>query len=138
MPLERFLEAQAMVYRRALAELQAGSKQSHWMWFIFPQIAGLGHSAMAQKYAIGSLGEARAYLAHPLLGARLRECCRLALSIKGSSAEKIFGYPDHLKFHSSVTLFAHAAGENDVFHACIAEFFEGAADSNTLALLPPA
>lgn len=136
--LQRFVEAQENVYADVLAELRQGRKRSHWMWFIFPQIAGLGHSAMAQMYAIGSLDEARAYLAHPLLGPRLRECCRLVLNVKGCSVEEIFGYPDHMKFHSSVTLFAHAAGENDVFSACLSEFFGGAADSKTLALLPPA
>lgn len=136
--LQRFVEAQKIVYADVLEELRQGRKRTHWMWFVFPQIAGLGHSAMAQEYAIGSLDEARAYLAHPLLGARLRECCRLTLDNKGRTVEAIFGYPDHMKFHSSVTLFAHAAGENDVFHACLSEFFGGAADSNTLALLPPA
>ncbi|WP_151637906.1 DUF1810 domain-containing protein [Noviherbaspirillum aerium] len=136
--LQRFVAAQESVYADVLEELRQGRKRTHWMWFIFPQIAGLGHSAMAQKYAIGSLDEARAYLAHPLLGARLRECCRLVLGNKGGSVEQLFGYPDHMKFHSSVTLFARAAGEDDVFDACIAEFFGGLADGGTLALLPRA
>lgn len=135
--LQRFVEAQEDVYADVLEELRQGRKRTHWMWFIFPQIAGLGHSAMAQKYAIGSLDEARAYLSHPVLGARLRECCQLTLNIKGRSLEEIFGYPDHLKFHSSVTLFAQAAGENDVFDACLSEFFGATADSSTLALFPP-
>jgi uncharacterized protein (DUF1810 family) len=136
--LHRFVDAQEHVYADVLEELRQGRKRSHWMWFIFPQIAGLGHSAMAQTYAIGSIDEARAYLAHPLLGARLRECCRLTLNNKGRSVEEIFGYPDHMKFHSSVTLFAHAAGKEEVFDACLAEFFGGTPDRNTLALLPPA
>src|SRR6201985_2151071 len=89
--LEKYLKAQRSVYARALAELKAGKKQSHWMWFIFPQIAGLGHSAMAQMYAIQSLGEARAYLAHPVLGARVRECCQAVLAVEGKTAYDIFG-----------------------------------------------
>ena len=103
--LQRFVDAQASVYERVRAELRNGRKQSHWMWFIFPQIAGLGHSAMAQRYAISSLREAEAYLKHPVLGPRLRECTRLMLRIEGKSAHDILGSPDDLKFHSSLTLF---------------------------------
>ena len=106
--LARFVAAQAEVYARVRAELGAGEKRSHWMWFIFPQLAGLGRSATARLYAISSLAEARAYLAHPLLGARLRECTRLVNEVTGRSAAQIFGFPDELKFHSCMTLFAHA------------------------------
>src|SRR5580692_6153851 len=104
--LERFVTAQAPVIDRVRAELRAGSKRSHWMWFVFPQIAGLGSSAMAQRYAIASLDEAGAYLAHPVLGPRLRDCTALALDVAGRTAHQIFGNPDDLKFHSSLTLFA--------------------------------
>src|SRR5216684_3266838 len=96
--LRRFVDAQAPVYARVLAELRAGSKRSHWMWFIFPQIAGLGHSETARRFAISSREEAAAYLEHPLLGARLRECCRLAMLVEGRSARQIFGSPDDVKF----------------------------------------
>jgi uncharacterized protein (DUF1810 family) len=109
--LGRYVRAQEPVYRQVCAELRAGCKQSHWMWFIFPQLRGLGSSAMAERYAIGSLAEARAYLAHPLLGQRLRECTRLVNTIEGRGIEAIFGYPDYLKFRSCMTLFAHAAGD---------------------------
>src|SRR5215510_8955397 len=109
--LERFVAAQDELgtYGRALAELRRGNKTGHWMWFIFPQLAGLGSSAMAQRYAIGSLAEARAYLAHPVLGARLRACCALVLAVQGATVHGIFGSPDNMKFHSSMTLFAQAA-----------------------------
>ena len=130
MSLERFVEAQEGVYPRALAELKAGKKQSHWMWFIFPQIAGLGHSAMAQMYAIASLDEARAYLAHPVLGARLRECCQAVMAVEGKSAHAIFGSPDDLKFRSSLTLF-DTASPNDVFRAALDKYFNGEADPLT-------
>ncbi|HBH81499.1 MAG TPA: DUF1810 domain-containing protein, partial [Nitrospira sp.] len=106
--LHRFLTAQAPTYNTVLAELRAGRKSSHWIWFIFPQIAGLGHSAMAQQFAIGSLDEAKAYLQHPVLGPRLRECAQLVLDVEGRSAEEIFGYPDYLKFRSCMTLFMSA------------------------------
>ena len=110
--LTRFVTAQQGVYARVLAELSAGYKQSHWMWFVFPQLEGLGSSPTARHYAIGSLAEARAYLAHPLLGARLSECTALVNGLEGKTAEAVFGYPDHLKFRSCMTLFAHAAGES--------------------------
>src|SRR5215470_10987769 len=107
--LGRFAPAQDPLYARVRAELAAGEKRSHWMWFIFPQLKALGSSATARNFALASLAEARAYLAHPLLGARLRECTQLVNGLKGRSAEEIFGYPDHMKFHSSMTLFALAA-----------------------------
>ena len=102
--LRRFVEAQDLVYRSVIGELRAGVKQSHWMWFVFPQVAGLGRSATAEMYAIGSLDEAKAYLAHPLLGGRLRECTQLMLDVTGKSARQILGSPDDLKFFSSMTL----------------------------------
>ena len=135
MKLERFVEAQAPVYDQALGELRAGRKQSHWMWFVFPQIAGLGHSVMAQTYAIQSLEEARAYLAHPLLGSRLRECCRAVMDIEGKSAHEIFGSPDDLKFRSSMTLFAHAAPDERLFRATLEKYFDGEVDALTLEKL---
>ena len=134
--LDRFLKAQEPVYRRAMEELRHGQKRSHWMWFIFPQIAGLGHSDMAQRYAIVSLDEAREYLAHPVLGLRLREFTALAMAIKDKSVDEIFGHPDNLKFHSSMTLFERAAPEEDtLFHDALARFFEGKQDKHTLARL---
>jgi len=133
--LQRFVDAQAPLYAAVLAELRAGRKRSHWMWFIFPQIAGLGRSATAQHYAIASLDEARAYLAHPLLGARLRECSALVAAIEGHTADAIFAYPDDLKFHSSMTLFARASPSDTVFQACLDKYFGGAPDAATLELL---
>jgi uncharacterized protein (DUF1810 family) len=132
--LARFVEAQAPVYVRALAELKAGRKQSHWMWFVFPQIAGLGHSAMAQTYAIQNLAEAQDYLAHPLLGERLRDCTQAVLDVEGRSAHAIFGSPDDLKFRSSMTLF-DLASPNDIFHAALDRYFSGVADPLTLQKL---
>ncbi len=132
MSLERFVEAQEAVYPRALAELKAGRKQSHWMWFIFPQIAGLGHSAMAQMYAIQSLDEARAYLAHPVLGARLRECCETVMAIEGKNAHDIFGSPDDLKFRSCLALFAEAAPDELLFRNLLEKYYDGETDPLTL------
>lgn len=132
---ERFVQAQAPVYATAVAELRAGHKRTHWMWFIFPQIAGLGHSDMAQRYALASGDEAAAYLAHPLLGARLRECASIVASLDGRTAEDIFGHPDDLKFRSSMTLFADVAPDEGVFQACIDKYFDGEADDATLARL---
>lgn len=134
MNLERFVEAQAPIYARALAELKAGAKQSHWMWFIFPQIAGLGHSAMAQMYAIRDLAEARAYLAHSVLGPRLRECTQAVLDIDGKTAHAIFGSPDDLKFRSSMTLFDSAA-PTDIFRTALEKYFDGEADKVSQELL---
>jgi uncharacterized protein (DUF1810 family) len=133
--LGRFVAAQEGVYGRALAELQAGAKRSHWMWFIFPQIAGLGASAMAQRYAIGSLAEARAYLAHPILGERLRACTAAVNAVAGRSAHAIFGAPDDVKFRSSLTLFAAAAPDEPLFAEALTRFFGGAPDPLTLAKL---
>lgn len=131
----RFAEAQAPVYARVCAELRAGRKATHWMWFVFPQIAGLGLSSMAQRYAIGSAAEARAYLAHPLLGARLRQCTDLTLQIEGRSAQAIFGSPDDLKFRSSMTLFAAVAERPSLFDRALQKYFAGEADPRTLAIL---
>ena len=133
--LQRFLDAQAPVYRQVLAELGAGAKRSHWMWFVFPQIAGLGRSETARFFAVGSRAEAAAYLAHPILGPRLRECCRLAIAVEGRSAREIFGSPDDMKFRSSLTLFAAVAPEDTVFSEALRKFFGGEADAATLARL---
>jgi uncharacterized protein (DUF1810 family) len=129
--LGRFEEAQAGVYARVCEELKAGEKRSHWMWFIFPQIRGLGRSPMAERFAIGSLDEARAYLRHPVLGARLRECTALVNAVEGRKASEIFGFPDDLKFCSSMTLFAKA-GTEPVFRRAIEKYFGGEMDSGTL------
>src|SRR5262245_1085652 len=123
--LQRFVDAQSGVIDRVYAELRAGKKHSHWMWFIFPQIRGLGSSRMAQEFAISSLAEANAYVAHPVLGLRLKTCTELAKAIEGRSIEEILGYPDHLKFHSSMTLFACAAPDELVFQAALHKFFGG-------------
>jgi uncharacterized protein (DUF1810 family) len=133
--LDRFVEAQAPVYTRALAELTAGQKQSHWMWFVFPQLSGLGKSPMAQHYAIHSLDEARNYFAHPLLGARLKECTGAVLGVTDKTAHEIFGTPDDLKFHSSMTLFAHAAPDEPLFRAALEKYFGGEEDALTLQKL---
>ncbi len=133
--LQRFLDAQASVYTQVLAELRAGSKRSHWMWFIFPQIAGLGHSETARYFAIASCAEAAAYLAHPILGPRLRECCHLAMLIEGRSAREIFGTPGDMKFRSSLTLFAAVAADNAVFATALQKYFAGEPDGLTLARL---
>jgi uncharacterized protein (DUF1810 family) len=133
--LARFLEAQAPVYERVLAELRAGRKRSHWIWFIFPQIAGLGYSAMAQTYAISSLDEARAYLAQPVLGARLRECSELVLAVQDRSVHDIFGSPDDMKFRSCMTLFGRAGPMETVFPACLKKYFNGEGDAQTLRSL---
>ncbi|MGA0612107.1 DUF1810 domain-containing protein [Caldimonas sp. KR1-144] len=113
--LQRFVDAQAPVIERVLAELAAGAKASHWMWFVFPQLRGLGRSAMSERYGIGSLAEARAYLAHPLLGPRLRECTRLVLAVRGRRLDQILPPPDDLKFRSSMSLFAQAVPGDPLF-----------------------
>lgn len=133
--LERFVSAQARVIDDVRAELGSGRKQSHWMWFVFPQIAGLGLSAMAERYAITSLAEARAYLAHPVLGPRLRECTRLALDVQGRTVHQIFGSPDDVKFRSSMTLFAQAAPDEPIFASALAKFFDSKPDTATLQKL---
>jgi len=152
--LERFVAAQdrAGTYQRAVAELRAGAKVSHWMWFVFPQVAGLGMSAMSREYAISSADEARAYLAHPVLGPRLRECARIVGDTEGRTAEQVFGYVDAVKLRSSMTLFAAAddsaaedaaAGEAapgesgaSVFREVLGKYFGGVPDEETLARLP--
>ncbi|HVW74434.1 MAG TPA: DUF1810 domain-containing protein [Rhizomicrobium sp.] len=135
MRLDRFVAAQEPVYAQALAELKAGHKASHWMWFVFPQIAGLGRSAMARAYAIQSLDEARAYLAHPVLGARLHECCQALMNLRGRRAEEIFGSIDAMKFRSSLTLFAEADHEDVLFFNLLEKYFDGDADEATLEVL---
>ena len=129
--LNRFLSAQAPVIEQVRAELRAGRKRGHWMWFVFPQIAGLGHSDMARRYAIASLNEARAYAAHEILGARLSECAALVVAVEGRSIGEIFGYPDDLKFHSSMTLFARAAPQEPVFKDALRKYFAGVEDRAT-------
>jgi uncharacterized protein (DUF1810 family) len=133
--LERFVDAQAHVYEEALAELRRGRKTGHWIWFIFPQIAGLGHSGMSQRFAISSLDEARAYLAHPVLGARLRECATAVLGTTGRSAEEILGSIDAMKLRSSMTLFQRAAPDEPLLAQVLARFYGGVADPMTDALL---
>jgi uncharacterized protein (DUF1810 family) len=132
--LSRFVEAQETIYSRVVAELVAGRKQSHWMWFVFPQITGLGSSAMAQRYAIGSRAEAEAYLAHPVLGPRLIECTRLVLNVTGKTIHVILGSPDDLKFRSSMTLF-DAVSDNRIFAEAIEKYYAGDKDPVTLATL---
>jgi uncharacterized protein (DUF1810 family) len=133
--LQRFVAAQEPVYSNVLAELRAAHKTSHWMWFVFPQIAGLGRSPMAQKFAIASLDEARAYMAHEVLGARLRECTQLMLAAADKPIGDILGYPDDLKFRSSMTLFALADGRRgSIFEAALRQFFDGDADPRTRRL----
>ncbi len=136
--LQRFVAAQARVYADVCAELAAGAKRTHWMWFVFPQIAGLGQSAMAQRYAIGSLAEAAAYLTHPLLGPRLQECTGLVNAVQGRSVHTVFGSPDDMKFHSSMTLFANAAAGGGIFRIALDQWFAGRADAGTVRLLQQA
>src|SRR5262249_50247656 len=126
-------EAQERVYEQVCAELRRGRKTSHWMWFVFPQIQGLGHSPMARKFAIASLAEARAYLDHPVLGPRLRECTRLVVDVEGRTASEIFGYPDDIKFRSSMTLFALAAPEDELFKTALTKYFPAGPDPETVA-----
>jgi uncharacterized protein (DUF1810 family) len=133
--LQRFVDAQQSVHAQVLAELHAGRKQGHWMWFVFPQLAGLGHSAMAQRYALAGREEALAYLRHPLLGPRLRECTALVLAVPGRSLLQILGTPDDLKFRSSMSLFAAVAPDEPLFAAALQQYFSGAPDPRTLALL---
>jgi uncharacterized protein (DUF1810 family) len=135
--LDRFVKAQAGVYARALAELERGRKESHWMWFVFPQLAGLGRSETARFYAIGSAAEARAYLAHPLLGPRLGQCTEAVLAHRGRAAEAIFGAVDALKFRSSMTLFEAVAAAPEPFGEALAAFYGGARDEATLRRLRP-
>jgi uncharacterized protein (DUF1810 family) len=133
--LQRFVDAQAGVYASVTAELAAGLKTSHWMWFVFPQLKRLGRSATALHYGIGSLDEARAYAAHPVLGARLRECCALLSRSHGRTAQQIFGTIDARKLRSCLTLFERAAPDEGLFGALLERFYGGARDAATLALL---
>ena len=133
--LQRFVDAQSSVYPQVHAELTAGSKRSHWMWFIFPQIAGLGTSPTARHFAIRSMDEATAFLAHPVLGPRLRECTTLVLAHPSRSASAIFPFPDDLKFHSSLTLFAAADPDTPLFRTALSTFFAGERDEATLSRL---
>lgn len=133
--LKRFEVAQDAVYDRVIAELARGAKASHWMWFIFPQIAGLGHSPTARRYAITGRPEAVAYAAHPVLGNRLRECTTLVNAVDGRTAHQIFGSPDDMKFRSSMTLFAACADDAQVFRDALEKYFGGAGDPMTIARL---
>ena len=133
--LRRFVDAQARVYEEVRRELQAGRKESHWMWFVFPQIAGLGQSPTSIRFAIASLEEARAYLAHPILGPRLRECAKLTLDAEGRTARQIFGPIDEVKFRSSMTLFMTAAPDEPLFSRCLEKYFGGRPDRATLEIL---
>jgi len=133
--LQRFVDAQAPVYEQVSTELRSGRKRTHWMWFVFPQIAGLGKSAMAQRFAISSLDEARAYVNHPVLGPRLRECTRWVNETEGRSIDQIFGDPDDVKFRSSMTLFAHATPDNAEFLQALSKYFGGEFDPLTLERL---
>ena len=133
--LDRFLEAQGRDYQRALGEIQAGRKRSHWMWYVFPQFEGLGSSATSQHYAIKSLDEARAYLAHPVLGARLVECAHALLDVEARDAHEIFGSPDDMKLRSCATLFASVSPDGSVFHRVLDKYFGGVPDDLTIRLL---
>ena len=130
--LQRFVNAQSLCFEQVCRELSEGRKQSHWMWFIFPQLKGLGHSAMANRYAISSRQEGEAYLTHPILGPRLRHCTQLVLLVEGRSIQQIFGVPDDLKFRSSMTLFANTASENKFFKDALQKYFTGIPDQLTL------
>jgi uncharacterized protein (DUF1810 family) len=133
--LKRFLDAQEPVIEQVRRELRSGRKMSHWMWFIFPQIKGLGHSDTARRYAISSRAEAVTYLAHPVLGERLRECTRLVTLVEGRTVSEIFGYPDDLKFHSCMTLFANVTKDNEVFIEDLDKYYSGERDRATLEML---
>jgi uncharacterized protein (DUF1810 family) len=133
--LRRFVDAQARNYADAIAELTAGEKRSHWMWYVFPQYAGLGRSEMSERFAIGSLDEAKAYLRHPILGPRLVDCANAVLAVKGVTARDIFGSPDDLKLRSSATLFSRVAEPGSVFHRIVERYFDGEPDRRTLDLI---
>src|SRR5262245_5025602 len=133
--LGRFVEAQARDYERALAELRDGRKRSHWMWYVFPQLEGLGSSPTAKRFALRSLDEAKAYLEHPLLGPRLRECAEAVLQVEGRSARDILGSPDDMKLRSCATLFACVSPGDSVFHRVLTKFYGGAPDHRTLQRL---
>ena len=133
--LSRFVQAQERSFPRALSEIKNGRKESHWMWYIFPQFRGLGHSETSRRYSIRSVSEAKAYLEHPVLGPRLRKCCEAALAVEGRSAHAIFGSPDDLKLNSCATLFAHVSPAGSVFHRLLDKYFEGRPDDKTLNLI---
>jgi len=133
--LGRFVSAQEDVYDSALAEIRGGRKRTHWMWFVFPQLRGLGSSPIAKQYAIRTAAEARAYLTHPLLGPRLVECCEALLRVNGGSANDIFGSPDDLKLRSCATLFASVSEPGSIFERVLEKFYAGASDKKTEALL---
>jgi uncharacterized protein (DUF1810 family) len=133
--LRRFVDAQARNYADAIAELTAGEKRSHWMWYVFPQYAGLGRSEMSERFAIGSLDEAKAYLRHPILGPRLVDCANAVLAVKGVTARDIFGSPDDMKLRSSATLFSRVAEPGSVFHRIVERYFDGEPDRRTLDLI---
>ncbi|MCF7967480.1 MAG: DUF1810 domain-containing protein [Methylobacter tundripaludum] len=133
--LSRFTTAQASIYDSVLEELKSGRKRTHWMWYIFPQLDGLGHSTTSKHYAIKSIEEARQYLDHPVLGTRLSECAEAVFTIEGRSISEIFGYPDDLKFKSSMTLFAYVAAPCSVFSRILDKYFNGERDTLTLQLL---
>jgi uncharacterized protein (DUF1810 family) len=133
--LQRFLDAQNPGFEQVCVELRKGQKEGHWMWFVFPQLRGLGRSQMAIKFAISSRQEAEAYLKHPVLGPRIRECTRLVILIEGCSIDQIFGYPDDLKFHSSMTLFASTTSENQIFKDALQKYFAGEVDRLTIERL---
>ena len=133
--LDRFLQAQEPVWPRVIAELRAGKKRTHWMWFVFPQIQGLGHSDMAQRYAIQSMAEAQAYLAHPVLAGRLRECCQILMDLETSSALDVLGSPDDLKLRSCMTLFDLAGPQQPEFRQALERFYGGEPDPVTVGLL---
>jgi uncharacterized protein (DUF1810 family) len=133
--LSRFVEAQEDIYLDALAEIRNGEKESHWMWFIFPQVAGLGSSSTAERFAIGRTEEAKAYLDHPVLGVRLMACCAALMKVEGKSASEVFGYPDDMKLRSSMTLFAAVAADPSPFNAVLEKYFAGEPDRRTLEIL---
>ncbi len=133
--LGRFIEAQEPVYDHVIAEIRDGRKRTHWMWFVFPQLAGLGNSSMAARYAIRDPGEARDYLEHPILASRLIECAEAALAVEGRSAMEIFGTPDDLKLRSCATLFAQVSAPDSVFHRILDKYYSGEPDRRTLQLL---
>jgi len=133
--LQRFVDAQRPVYAQVCEELRAARKQTHWMWFIFPQMRGLGRSSMAERFGIASPAEARAYAAHPVLGPRLRECCGLLLQLESNSAIELFGFPDDVKLRSSMTLFARAVPDEPAFRKVLEKFFNGEQDAATLRLV---
>jgi uncharacterized protein (DUF1810 family) len=136
--LDRFVQAQEGDYDRALSEVRAGRKRSHWMWYIFPQYDGLGFSPTSRRYSIKSVAEAEAYLAHPVLGPRLTECAEAALRVEGRSALEVFGSPDDMKLRSCATLFAHVSPAGSVFERLLSKYFDGQRDDRTLRLIAAA